>query len=169
MNYHQLDDVLYTTEFIDFSDELVRISYLQCSRFLALSKIPLDENVITLDCDTICTRSFTEEKFASLFDGCKVFQHPKKKRWLAGMVVFGNSHLRIELLEAIKSEPLKEWLIGRDQLMLNRLASHFDFQDVGEEWISIGKNKKNSAFITLKGEQKTSKKYLHHYSIAASQ
>jgi lipopolysaccharide biosynthesis glycosyltransferase len=85
VNLIKLDFVTYTTEDINFANDTSKISYLQSARFIAASKISMSESFITLDCDTICTRSFTQDDFAELFDNPYVMQHHKQDRWLVGM------------------------------------------------------------------------------------
>lgn len=160
-----LDYVDITTENIKFINDTVKISYLQSVRFLAVAdKFYKDENVITLDADSICTRKIDKEAIQSLFKKQYVLKHHKEDRWLAGLVVFNNNNFRHEYALQLKSIPIGEWKWGRDQLILNQLAEEYKFKEVGKTWMSIGKNKSNSAFLTLKGEQKTISKYLEKYN-----
>ena len=54
----QLSYVNYTFETKTFKNDESKIAYLQAVRFLCASKIPIEEQLITLD-DTICARSFS--------------------------------------------------------------------------------------------------------------
>ena len=60
------------------------------------------------------------------------------------------------------SLPLKDWQYGWDQKVLNGLFSVFNYRklEVGE-WMSFGKGL--GTFLTLKGDQKTSEKYLKNF------
>ena len=160
-NFKKLDFVKYTTESILFTNDTSKIAYLQAARFIAAAKIPTSECVITLDADTICTREFTQEEFNKLFEKQYVLQHPKDSRWLAGLVSFGPNDFRYRYAELLNSKPLDEWEWGRDQRVMPQLDKEFTFVPVDKKWMSIGKNKTNSAFLTLKGDQKITDKYLN--------
>jgi len=162
-NNNKLNFVTYTEEQISFTNDITRIAYLQAARFIAVSKIPLNENLITLDADTICTRSFSQQDFSTLFKKQYVMQHPKEPRWLAGLVTFGSNNFRYRYAELLNSKNIKDWEWGRDQEVMPQLAKEFNFNPVDKKWIAIGKNKSNSAFLTLKGEQKETDKYLNVY------
>ena len=90
-------------------------------------------------------------------------QHPKEPRWLAGLVTFGSNNFRYRYAELLNSKNIKDWEWGRDQEVMPQLAKEFNFNPVDKKWIAIGKNKSNSAFLTLKGEQKETDKYLNVY------
>jgi hypothetical protein len=161
----ELPFVNYTYETIDFENEDSRIGYLQAVRFLAVAyKFSNNELVITLDADTICTKPFTEQEFSTLFDHTTVLQHPKQPRWLACLVSFDETDFRHEYATLLRELPIDEWKFGRDQDILATLDEKYQFRAVNQQWMSIGKNKNNSVFLTLKGEQKTTKKYLNWYS-----
>ena len=159
----KLSFVNYTEEKINFYNDTQRIAYLQAVRFLAASKVPKHENLITLDADTICTRSFSKEDFKTLFDKQYVMQHPKEPRWLAGLVTFGSNNFRLRYAELLNEKNVNNWEWGRDQQVMPQLAKEFNFVPVDKKWITIGKNKLDSAFLTLKGEQKETDKYLNIY------
>ena len=160
----ELPFVDYTYETIDFNNEDSRIGYLQAVRFLAVAdKLLNDELVITLDADTICTKSFTEQEFSTLFDHTTVLQHPKQPRWLACLVSFNETNFRHEYAALLRQLPVNEWKFGRDQDILAVLDKKYHYSAVDQQWMSIGKNKNNSVFLTLKGEQKTIEKYLKNY------
>lgn len=162
-NNNKLDFVTYSEEEILFTNDIAKIAYLQAARFIAASKIPLNENLITLDADTICTRSFSQEDFSTLFQKQYIMQHPKEPRWLAGLVTFSSNNFRYRYAELLNSKPINDWEWGRDQEVMPQLAKEFNFSPVDKKWIAIGKNKSNSVFLTLKGEQKTTDKYLNVY------
>lgn len=160
----KLSFVEYTTEEISFDNNDSKISYLQAARFLAVSKLPTTECVLTIDADTICCKNFTKEDFIKVFDSQYILVKEKKPdRWLCGFVVFRNDNFRQEYAEMLMSDPINEWEPGRDQLMLAKLKDKFRFIPVHHKWMSIGKNGKGSVFLTLKGDQKTSDKYLKIY------
>jgi hypothetical protein len=161
----ELPFVDYTYETIDFKNEDSCIGYLQAVRFLAVAdKFSNNELVITLDADTICTRLFTEQEFSTLFEHTTVLQHPKQLRWLACLVSFNQTDFRDEYAASLRELPINEWKFGRDQDILATLDEKYQFRAVDQQWISIGKNKNNSVFLTLKGEQKTTEKYLSWYN-----
>ena len=163
-NFKKLPYVKYTTEQIDFKNEDSRISYLQAARFLAASKLPTTECILTLDADTICCKEFTKEDFIKLFDSQYILVKDKKPdRWLCGFVVFRNDNFRYEYANLLNSDPIDKWQFGRDQVMLSKLKDKFNFLPVHYKWMSIGKNGRGSVFLTLKGDQKTTNKYLTIY------
>jgi len=164
INAKELDFVLYTFENISFLNEESKISYLQSVRFLAASKISKEEFLIVIDTDTICTRSFTEDEFKTLFTKQHVMQHHKSSRWLACLVSFGNTDFRKRYAELLTSIPVKEWKWGRDQKILGKMSTDYNFSPVGQQWITSGKNTNNSVFLTLKGDQKETNKYLKEYN-----
>lgn len=160
----KLDFVDYTFEDRSFESDNSRISYLQCVRFLQVAeKFSLDDYVITLDCDTICTQPFNQQEFEKLFDKQYVLQHEKGKWWLAGLVVFRNDNFRYEFAESIKSAPVEKWIYGRDQDILKKFSGKYNFEPVSDNWIKYGKGGENRIFFTLKGSQKTKNRYLNSY------
>ena len=162
---NSLDNVSITTEKREFLNSDSKIAYLQAVRFLvAAEKFSNNENVVTLDADSICTRPIIRPtEIKHLFEKQYVLKHHKEDRWLAGLVVFNQNGFRQELHKELTSVPFDEWLWGRDQTVLNTFADEFNFESVGKQWMSIGKNKSHSIFLTLKGEQKNTKKYLDIY------
>lgn len=164
-NVSQLEYVDYTFETKDFLNNEAELAYLQMVRFLAVAnKFQNDELVITLDADSICTKAIDHEEFSALFDKQYVLQHHKELRWLAGFVVFNSNGFRNEYARELLSIPLEDLRQGRDQLILNQLSSKFNFCSLNTSWMSIGKNKNNSVFLTLKGNQKNTDKYLKIYN-----
>lgn len=160
----ELSFVDYTYENISFETEDSKIGYLQAVRFLAVAnKFTKDEFVITLDADSICTRAFTENDFSTLFEHTTVLRHPKSPRWLACLVSFNDSNFRHEYAAELRSIPVEEWQFGRDQKVLDDLDKKYQYRTLDRKWMSIGKNKNDSVFLTLKGEQKETEKYLKNY------
>lgn len=161
---NSLDNVSITTEIREFLNNESKISYLQCVRFLAVArKFKNNEPVITLDADSVCTRSIGQTATQRLFEHQHVLKHHKEARWLAGFVAFNSNGFRQEYYKELMSKPIDEWEWGRDQNVLNNLADKYKFKDLDRLWMAIGKNRTNSAFLTLKGEQKRTDKYLNVY------
>jgi len=153
-----------TEEHISFDNETSKISYLQSVRFIvAANKFSTNENVLTLDADTICTRDYTQEEIEFLFSKQHVLQHYKDSRWLAGLIAFHSNDFRKDFAKEIQSKPLEEWEWGRDQNILAKLSKQYNFFPAPRKWISIGKNGAKSVFLTLKGNQKYKDKYLELY------
>ena len=159
-----LDGVSITYETKEFASDTVKISYLQSVRFLAVSnKFSKNERVITLDADSICTRKIGKTAIERLFEKQYVLKHHKENRWLAGFVVFNDNGFRQEYARELNRIPVDNWKWGRDQTVLNQLADDYKFEKLDPLWIAIGKNRNSSAFLTLKGEQKETDKYLNVY------
>ena len=159
-----LENVDITSEQTEFASDESKISYLQSVRFLAVAdKFRKNELVLTLDADTICTRKIGKVATERLFEKQHVLKHHKEERWLAGFVVFNNNGFRQEYAKCLLDEPIEKWRWGRDQTVLNQLVKDFEFEPVDRLWMAIGKNRHNSAFLTLKGEQKITEKYLNVY------
>lgn len=159
-----LDNVDITTEQKNFASDESKISYLQSVRFIvANSKFYKNENVITLDADTICTREIGRTAIERLFKKQHILKHHKEDRWLAGFVTFLDNGFRQEYTRELNRIPVEKWKWGRDQIVLNKFADDYKFEPVDRLWMSIGKNRHNSAFLTLKGEQKITEKYLNVY------
>jgi hypothetical protein len=159
-----LDNVDITYEQIEFVSDEVKISYLQSVRFLAVAnKFSKNEPVITLDADTICTRKIGKIAIERLFEKQHVLKHHKEDRWLAGFVTFNDNGFRQEYSKELQSLSLEKWRWGRDQTILNQFVKDYKFEPVDKLWMAIGKNRHHSAFLTLKGEQKITDKYLNIY------
>lgn len=159
-----LDGVDITSEHIEFASDESKISYLQSVRFLAVAnKFHKNENVITLDADSICTRQIGRTAIERLFEKQHVLKHHKENRWLAGFVTFLDNGFRQEYASELNSIPVEKWKWGRDQTVLNNLADEYKFEKLDPLWMAIGKNRNSSAFLTLKGEQKETDKYLNVY------
>ena len=161
---NKIKDVDITEETVEFDNETSKISYLQSVRFLvAANKFSTFENVMTIDADTICARSYIQEEIETLFSKQHVLQHAKDGRWLAGLIAFHNSSFRQDYANEIQSKDIKDWEWGRDQNVLAKFSGEYNFVPAPRNWISIGKNGAESVFLTLKGEQKTKDKYLNVY------
>jgi hypothetical protein len=163
-NVSQLNYVNYTYEDIQFLNNDSKIGYLQAVRFLAADKyFDNTQYVLSVDADSICTKSFTEAEFLNLFKHNTVLQHPKDGRWLAGLVALGPTEFRKEYAKLLMSDTIETWVPGRDQDVMATLAVKYKFNAAPKKWISIGTNGLGSIFLTLKGDQKYSKKYLPLY------
>ena len=163
-NNNTLESVDVTSEQIEFSSDESKISYLQSVRFLAVAdKFSKNECVITLDADSICTRKIGQTAIQRLFEKQHVLKHHKESRWLAGFVTFLDNGFRQEYAKQLRAEPVNKWKWGRDQTILNQLADNYKFEKLDTLWMAIGKNRNSSAFLTLKGEQKETDKYLNVY------
>ena len=161
---NNLTNVSITHEHRVFSSDESKISYLQSIRFLAVAnKFSQNEKVITLDADTICTRAIEKIEIERLFEKQYVLKHHKEDRWLAGFVSFNDNGFRQEYATELNSIPVNNWKWGRDQTILNNLADEYQFEKLDQLWMAIGKNRNSSAFLTLKGEQKETDKYLNVY------
>ena len=161
---NSLENVDITSEQLEFISDESKISYLQSVRFLTVAdKFCKNENVITLDADSICTRVITDKDLFELFENQYVLRHHKDQRWLAGFITFNNNGFRQEYAQELRSIPIENWEWGRDQLILNSLSESYNFISLPWHWMGIGKNKNDCAFLTLKGEQKKINKYLNIY------
>ena len=161
---NELPRVQYFYEQRTFTNESSQISYYQSVRFIKCSEyFPDNQLVMTIDCDTVCTRSFSALEFENVCKSIHVQRHQKADKWMAGLVTYGdNSAFRNDLKNNLLSEPVDNWKYGRDQDVLNSMAYNYNFKklNVGE-WMSFGKGK--GIFITLKGTQKTKDKFLNNY------
>ena len=161
----KIKDVNYYYETIEFPNTTCEIPYYQALRFLKVPEIfSNNELVMTLDCDTVCTRPFSIQDFTDVCKTIHVQRHQKADKWMAGLVTYGdNEEFRNNLRDDLLAEPLDKWVYGRDQDILNPLSKKYNFQklNVGQ-WMSFGKGK--GIFITLKGTQKTKDKFLKNYS-----
>ena len=162
--YVKFDNVTYYHDVVEFPNEECKVAYYQAVRFLKVPEIfPNNELVITLDCDTVCARTFKEVEYLKIAETIHVQRHQKADKWMAGLVTYGDSsEFRIEYRNTLLSRPLKDWRYGWDQEVLNILSEKYNFEKlrVGE-WLSFGKGK--GVFLTLKGEQKVKNKFLDVY------
>jgi len=60
--------------------------------------------------------------------------------------------------------PVEKFRHGWDQKVLKNLADDYKFRECPERWMKVGKPSPQSIFMTLKGDQKISSKYLHYYN-----
>jgi hypothetical protein len=160
----KLDYVDYTHETTEFVNDDQKLGYLQAVRFLAVAnKFKNNESVITLDCDSLCVKGFSQQEFETLFEEQYILQHSKDNRWMAGFVTFNDNYFRQGYANHLLSKPIDEWPIGWDQTVMKEIAAEYKFVPVDRKWISIGKHTNNSAFITFKGTQKFKDKFLNIY------
>jgi len=163
-SFTKLPYVTYSLEDRTFSSDESRIAYLQAVRFLAVAeKISNTELFVTVDADTICTKSFTEKEFEKVFNNTHVLKHRKAGNWLAGFVTFNNPAFAIDYATRLQAISIDNWNIGRDQVILAELAKDYKFKELPLMWMVYGKNKYGSIFYTLKGDQKITQKYKSVY------
>lgn len=163
-NIEKIDSVTYHFDYQKFSDTENAIAYYQAVRFLKCSEIfPNKELVMTIDCDSLCTESFSKEDFEKICSSVSVLRHHKTERWLAGLVTFGDSNeFRKAFTDRLLEKPIEKWFPGYDQKILRSLEKEYNFvESVPGDWIGFGYKK--GKFITLKGEQKTASKYISIY------
>lgn len=161
----KLDYVDYTYETTEFVNDDQKLGYLQAVRFLAVAnKFKNNESVITLDCDSLCVKSFSEEEFETLFEEQYVLRHVKDSRWMAGFVTFKDNYFRQGYAAHLLNKPIDQWPIGWDQTVMEDIAAEYNFVSLDRKWISIGKHRNNSSFITFKGNQKYKDKFLNIYN-----
>ena len=164
-DYIPIEGVNYYHDIVDFPNEECKVAYYQAVRFLKVPEIfPNDELVITLDCDTVCSRPFNELDYLKVAQTIHVQRHQKADKWMAGLVTYGSSsQFRHEFKDRLMARPLEDWRYGWDQDVLNEMAKEYSFEKlrVGE-WLSFGKGK--GLFLTLKGEQKVKRKFLDVYN-----
>lgn len=161
----EIKNVNYVYDNFDISTLQDPIPYFQAVRFIKCADLfPNNELVMSIDCDTLCAKSFTEKEFISITKSIHVQRHQKADRWMAGLVTYGDNNLfRNEYKERLLDEDPIRWRYGKDQDILNQLASKYNFKklNVGE-WMSFGRG--GGTFLTLKGDQKISPGYLKNYS-----
>jgi len=164
-NIEEIPKVQYIYDYVDFSSNDSAIAYYQAVRFIKCYEIfSNNELVMSIDCDTVLTKSFTKNDFHLVCTDIHVQRHHKADRWMAGLVTYGNDNqFRKKLKDELLQLPLNQWQYGWDQKVLNRLAAEFEYKklEVGD-WMSFGKG--NGLFLTLKGDQKTSPKYLDNFN-----
>lgn len=161
----QLPDIKYVFDYVDFKNNSSKIPYYQAVRFLKCAEIfPDNSFVMSIDCDTVLTQKFSKEDFVSVCESIHVQRHQKDKRWMAGLVTFGNSiDFRNRIKEKLLSIPIEDWKYGWDQEVLKSLSDEFIFKKlmVGD-WMSFGRGR--GKFLTLKGDQKNALGYLEIYN-----
>ncbi len=160
---NELDGVRYFYESMDFENDSSKISYYQAVRFLKCPEY-FDNNdlVMSIDCDTVLMRPFSEKEFRSICEIVSVQRHQKDKRWMAGLVTYGRNNFKHRFKEELLRKPINTWLYGWDQDVLEMLNQEFVYNKlmVGD-WMSFGRG--GGTFLTLKGDQKISEGYLNNY------
>jgi len=157
----KLDYFKYTTEHRTFSSDQERIGYLQSVRFLVAQQY---SQIMIVDADSMCTQSFTEEQYDHIVQGQTVLHHPKAERWLAGFIASDNQAFLQDYHNRLMKRPLLKFKHGWDQKVLKDLSNDYKFTRCPEQWMKVGKPSQSSIFMTLKGDQKISNKYLHYYN-----
>ena len=163
-NYTQLDYVKYTTEHRNFPTQDSMTAYLQAVRFKVSYEEYINQPIMIVDSDSICTQAFFPEEYDQVVQGQTILHHPKADRWLAGFFATNNPDFLSDYYNLLISEPFNLWQYGRDQDVLRDLSVKYNYTPASLRWMKIGKPNKESVFLTLKGDQKTSNKYLHHYN-----
>jgi hypothetical protein len=159
-----LKNVDYSYETTSFVDDKQKLAYLQSVRFLAVAnKFKNDESVITVDCDSLCVKSFSEEEFSTLFEKQYVLQYLKDDRWLAGFVTFKDNYFRQKYAKELLKKPINDWPPGWDQDVLKEISEKHNFVKLEDKWISVGKYR-NAIFYTTKGSQKFKERYIVLYN-----
>jgi hypothetical protein len=142
------------------------ISYYQSLRFIKCAELfPNNELVMTMDCDTICTREFSKQDFKDVCKDIHVQTHQKDlDLWMCGLVTFGSDSLfRNRIREALLEQPIDLCKIGRDTTILNELSTEFSYSPlIIGTWMGFGKG--DAIFLTLKGTQRTSPRFLEKYN-----
>lgn len=163
-NYEKIPKVKYYEDYVDFPNESCKVPYYQAVRFLKCADIfNNNELVMSIDCDSLCTRSFSDSELHKILSSIHVQRHQKNIRWMAGLVTYGSdSKFRNEFKEKLLSLPLEIWPYGWDQDVLNELDSKYSYSklNVGD-WMSFGRGR--GIFLTLKGDQKIAEGYLKIY------
>jgi hypothetical protein len=139
-------------------------AYLQAVRFKVAYEEYINQPIMIVDSDSICTQAFFPEEYDQVVQGQTILHHPKADRWLAGFFATNNPDFLSDYYNLLISEPFNLWQYGRDQDVLRDLSVKYNYTPASLRWMKIGKPNKESVFLTLKGDQKTSNKYLHHYN-----
>ena len=171
-NITELSNVKYeyvTQEFNNLDPkrrEDTMISYYQSLRFIKCAELfPNNELVMTMDCDTICTREFSKQDFENISKTIHVQTHQKDLNlWMCGVVTFGNdSVFRNRIRQALLEQQIDLCNIGRDTVILNMLSTEFNYNPLAiGTWMGFGKG--DAIFLTLKGTQRTSPRFLEKYN-----
>jgi len=117
-----------------------------------------------VDADSMCTQSFKEREYDDIVQGQTILHHPKADRWLAGFVATNNPKFLQDYHDRLMKNPVEKFRHGWDQKVLKNLADDYKFRECPERWMKVGKPSPQSIFMTLKGDQKISSKYLHYYN-----
>jgi hypothetical protein len=118
-----------------------------------------------MDCDTLCTREFSKQDFENICKKIHVQTHQKDPNlWMCGLVTFGNDNsFRNQIRQALLEEPTDSCKIGRDTVILNKLSTEFNYNPLAiGTWMGFGKG--DAIFLTLKGEQRKSSRFLEKYN-----
>lgn len=161
----KIKNVNYVRDEIDLSKIKNPVAYFQAVRFLKCAEIFANkELVMSIDCDTLCTRKFDKEHFIKTCKDVSVQGHHKKDRWMAGLVTYGDDNIfRQRFREKLLEIPVQDWPWGYDQSVLNYLSREFIYSKLAVgDWMSFGRGK--ATFLTLKGDQKISPGYLETYN-----
>lgn len=162
----ELDYVNYTYESRQFESDSQRVGYLQCCRFLAVAdKFQDTDLVMTVDADSLCQKSVSQQYFIETASKITVLRHHKDKRWLAGMMTYGTRDFKKTYAEKIRALPIEQFAPFHDQTVLADMSNKFIFheQDPENQWMRYGKSAHRGIFMTLKGNEKHSEKYLSVY------
>lgn len=164
ITYQKIENVIYYEDRINLPNETCKVPYYQAVRFIKCADLfPNNELVFSIDCDTVCTRSFDQADLDAICQTVHVQRHQKNVRWMAGFVTYGSSsEFRNELKQKLLDLPIDHWVYGYDQDVLNSLSNKYQYKklNVGN-WMSFGRG--SGIFLTLKGDQKTSNGYLEIY------
>lgn len=163
LDQDEIPGVRYEYEQVDLTQYKEPVAYYQAARFIKVAELFDDTDlVMTLDCDTVCTQSFSQEEFETLANQVSVLHHHKADRWLAGLVTYGTENFRHDYRQQLLDKSYDDWTYGLDQVVLADLNEIYQFNEVKVgTWISLGKGQ--GTFLTLKGTQKTNSKYLGVY------
>ena len=163
-DHDEITGVRYEYESVDISNYKEPVAYYQAARFIKTAEL-FDDNdlVMSIDCDTVCSESFTPEEFQQLAKQVSVLHHPKADRWLAGLVTYGTENFRHDYRERLLNYNFDDWVYGLDQTVLEQLGKIYNFNEVkAGTWMGLGKGA--GTFLTLKGSQKTNHRYLGVYN-----
>ena len=164
-SYVKINNVKYYNDYVNFDNETCQVAYYQAVRFIKCAELfPNNELVMSIDCDTVLQKSFTQEEFVATCSTIHVQRHQKADRWMAGLVTYGSDNqFRNRLRSDLLSKSISDWTYGWDQRILNILSNEFDYKKLEiDNWMSFGKGAGN--FLTLKGSQKINEKYLTNYN-----
>jgi hypothetical protein len=160
----KLPYVDYTFEQKGFVDQSNKLGYLQACRFVAVkNKFSKSDLVMTTDADSICTRPIEKDEFEKVCSEVTFLTHQKHNGFLCGLVTFGIGDFKQDYYDALYEIPDSEWKVGRDQSILNPLNEKYGFKSLERSWMSVGKHRNASAFLTLKGNDRSNRIYFDMY------
>jgi hypothetical protein len=164
LNMEKLSYVDYTFEQKGYTDQNNKLGYLQACRFVAVrNKFADSDLVMTTDADSICTRAIDKGEFEEVCSEVTFLTHQKHNGFLCGLVTFGTGSFKQDYYDALYSIPDNEWKVGRDQAILKPLHEKHNFKVLDRTWMSVGKHRNASAFLTLKGNDRNNKIYFDMY------